>query len=397
MYYEHSPSNLAQAGSGDGGVGPSTALPSPFPDFDGDGLQPDLCRDRPPDATPDDAILTTSLHGSERASSGAWLVDNLPLSELPSPLSAQQPGVPPVHSTSTTAADNTRAGDAAACSPANSGGSDTVTTSVQQVLHPIATHLSGLDGASAIPATAWHGAPIQSRVINESPAAAGARGRVPATEAAPPTAPHRRSLRVRGTNGSRSGAAARQRKGSGQLAGTVGDGDSCGDGDSAPGNAYPCNPASRLLPPAATAILRDWLVEPEHVQNPYPTREEKEHLARRAGLTVQQVTAWFTNMRKRVWLPLRRNDSGGSIAPATLGALNEAATVAGEDTNAGAGTHRRPTDAHIEGDVGAGGKKTVSLCHLHVTGAVITGATMEDGGRGCCRNSLDRAFGLRVM
>ena len=37
----------------------------------------------------------------------------------------------------------------------------------------------------------------------------------------------------------------------------------------------------------------------DHLNNPYPSQSEKENLARLGGISVKQVTAWFSNRRNR--------------------------------------------------------------------------------------------------
>lgn len=61
---------------------------------------------------------------------------------------------------------------------------------------------------------------------------------------------------------------------------------------------------NRCLPERAIRLLKEWLLSPEHVRSPYPTREERAELAERTGITMKQVAIWFTNARKRVWAPL---------------------------------------------------------------------------------------------
>lgn len=51
------------------------------------------------------------------------------------------------------------------------------------------------------------------------------------------------------------------------------------------------------LPDKAVDILNEWYED--HLRNPYPQLEEKEMLAKRGGITVKQVTAWFSNRRNR--------------------------------------------------------------------------------------------------
>lgn len=51
------------------------------------------------------------------------------------------------------------------------------------------------------------------------------------------------------------------------------------------------------LPKQVTDILRSWLNE--HVQHPYPTDEEKADLMKQTGLTLNQISNWFINARRR--------------------------------------------------------------------------------------------------
>ena len=56
-------------------------------------------------------------------------------------------------------------------------------------------------------------------------------------------------------------------------------------------------PRSRSLNAKATALMMDWF--DRHIDNPYPSDEDKERLAREGGITVPQVKAWFANRRNR--------------------------------------------------------------------------------------------------
>ncbi|KAI8344383.1 homeobox KN domain-containing protein [Chlamydoabsidia padenii] len=51
------------------------------------------------------------------------------------------------------------------------------------------------------------------------------------------------------------------------------------------------------LPKAVTAILKKWLLE--HCRNPYPTEEEKLQLKHETQLTLNQISNWFINARRR--------------------------------------------------------------------------------------------------
>ncbi|TNV83930.1 hypothetical protein FGO68_gene6599 [Halteria grandinella] len=52
----------------------------------------------------------------------------------------------------------------------------------------------------------------------------------------------------------------------------------------------------------ATSVLKRWLVD--HLQNPYLKPHEKTQLAQASGLTKKQVQNWFTNIRKRLIVPM---------------------------------------------------------------------------------------------
>uniref|UniRef100_A0A060T3Z8 ARAD1C40612p n=1 Tax=Blastobotrys adeninivorans TaxID=409370 RepID=A0A060T3Z8_BLAAD len=51
------------------------------------------------------------------------------------------------------------------------------------------------------------------------------------------------------------------------------------------------------LPRPVTDILRKWLND--HMHHPYPTEREKAELMRQTGLTLNQISNWFINARRR--------------------------------------------------------------------------------------------------
>lgn len=51
------------------------------------------------------------------------------------------------------------------------------------------------------------------------------------------------------------------------------------------------------LPRQVTEILRQWLNE--HIEHPYPTDEQKQELMKLTGLTLNQLSNWFINARRR--------------------------------------------------------------------------------------------------
>ncbi|OQR81908.1 hypothetical protein THRCLA_11300, partial [Thraustotheca clavata] len=64
----------------------------------------------------------------------------------------------------------------------------------------------------------------------------------------------------------------------------------------------------RELPPATVAILKTWMLSPDHVKHPYPTDEDKKMLLEKTGINMKQLTNWFTNARKRIWKPMMRRE-----------------------------------------------------------------------------------------
>lgn len=53
------------------------------------------------------------------------------------------------------------------------------------------------------------------------------------------------------------------------------------------------------IPQPVTDYLKNWLLSPEHINNPFPTEEEKERLQAATGLKKKQIQQWFSNNRKR--------------------------------------------------------------------------------------------------
>jgi hypothetical protein len=53
----------------------------------------------------------------------------------------------------------------------------------------------------------------------------------------------------------------------------------------------------------AVRILKDWLLSPEHVGNPYPNQLETSELMKKTGLEKLQLKHWFNNARKRILNP----------------------------------------------------------------------------------------------
>ncbi|KAJ9654177.1 homeodomain super [Neophaeococcomyces mojaviensis] len=57
------------------------------------------------------------------------------------------------------------------------------------------------------------------------------------------------------------------------------------------------------LPKHVTDILRAWFHD--HLEHPYPTDEDKQMLIQRTHLSIQQISNWFINARRRHWPALK--------------------------------------------------------------------------------------------
>lgn len=69
-----------------------------------------------------------------------------------------------------------------------------------------------------------------------------------------------------------------------------------------------------ILPKQATSIMRSWLFQ--HLVHPYPTEDEKRHIATQTNLTLLQVNNWFINARRRILQPML--DASSPTDPNTL-------------------------------------------------------------------------------
>jgi len=64
---------------------------------------------------------------------------------------------------------------------------------------------------------------------------------------------------------------------------------------------------SGRLHPQQICTLKHWMADINHWEKPYPTEGEKNELAHKCTLKLTQVSDWFRNERKRLWLPLMRS------------------------------------------------------------------------------------------
>ncbi|ORY94718.1 hypothetical protein BCR43DRAFT_525880 [Syncephalastrum racemosum] len=61
------------------------------------------------------------------------------------------------------------------------------------------------------------------------------------------------------------------------------------------------------LPKEVTEYLKSWLVE--HKKHPYPSEKEKIQLANRTALSVNQISNWFINARRRILQPMLESEN----------------------------------------------------------------------------------------
>jgi hypothetical protein len=89
--------------------------------------------------------------------------------------------------------------------------------------------------------------------------------------------------------------------------------------------------SSKRLPRRVTKVLKRWMLSPEHYENPYPDEANKRMLMEQTGITLKQLTTWFTNQRKRFWAP-RRRERG---EPIPLNFTSQVSGLAGSPSRGG--------------------------------------------------------------
>ncbi|CAJ1948489.1 unnamed protein product [Cylindrotheca closterium] len=73
---------------------------------------------------------------------------------------------------------------------------------------------------------------------------------------------------------------------------------------------------------AAFDYLKAWMMSPEHIAHPYPTKSEKAKMMADTGMELKQLDTWFVNNRKRYWKPQVGNklqsSVGKTVSPSPL-------------------------------------------------------------------------------
>eukprot|EP00970_Alexandrium_tamarense_P004231 scaffold706_cov190-Alexandrium_tamarense.AAC.17 len=61
---------------------------------------------------------------------------------------------------------------------------------------------------------------------------------------------------------------------------------------------------SASLPQETVAYLKAWMMSPEHISHPYPTKQEKAVIMAETGIELKKLTNWFNNNRQSYWKPM---------------------------------------------------------------------------------------------
>ncbi|KAG0212526.1 hypothetical protein BGX28_006124 [Mortierella sp. GBA30] len=66
------------------------------------------------------------------------------------------------------------------------------------------------------------------------------------------------------------------------------------------------------LPKSVTSVLKSWLVQ--NAIHPYPTEEEKMRLSEATQLSMNQISNWFINARRRILQPILVEAAAAAVA-----------------------------------------------------------------------------------
>jgi len=108
------------------------------------------------------------------------------------------------------------------------------------------------------------------------------------------------------------------------------------------------------LKPETVAILKKWLLSPDHMDNPYPNQCESEMLMDKTGLDKTQLKHWFNNARKRILKPLLKNGGKKAPTPPKRGIKKEGRGIKREGVSSSATGGPRKKRRSLTDDVGGG-------------------------------------------
>ncbi|KAF9184658.1 hypothetical protein BGZ51_003201 [Haplosporangium sp. Z 767] len=78
------------------------------------------------------------------------------------------------------------------------------------------------------------------------------------------------------------------------------------------GNMDPNRKRRGNLPKSVTSVLKNWLVQ--HATHPYPTEDEKMRLSEETRLSMNQISNWFINARRRILQPILVEVAAAAVA-----------------------------------------------------------------------------------
>ncbi|KAJ1651579.1 Homeobox protein tos8 [Dispira simplex] len=133
------------------------------------------------------------------------------------------------------------------------------------------------------------------------------------------------------------------------------------------------------LPKPVTAILKAWLLE--HVKHPYPTEEEKCALAKQTNLSLNQISNWFINARRRILQPIldqcaKSAAAGGTADPKAVAAGNVSGMGACGLTSTTSDVRQVGIPANLVSG-GPGGKSQGGLTSTTGVGAYTNGDSLD--------------------
>lgn len=83
-------------------------------------------------------------------------------------------------------------------------------------------------------------------------------------------------------------------------------------GGDAQSNMDPNRKRRGNLPKSVTSVLKNWLVQ--NAIHPYPTEDEKTKLAEATRLSLNQISNWFINARRRILQPILVEAAAAAVA-----------------------------------------------------------------------------------
>ncbi|KAF9934898.1 hypothetical protein FBU30_010165 [Linnemannia zychae] len=138
------------------------------------------------------------------------------------------------------------------------------------------------------------------------------------------------------------------------------------------------------LPKSVTSVLKSWLVQ--NAIHPYPTEEEKMRLSEATQLSMNQISNWFINARRRILQPILHEAAAAAVAGTDAPVENvlivrkgkgsrmhvEMEGLASSATNSSSNSNANPQGSIVSGGGGGGGSSTA---HAHPNHSPVSQST----------------------